>query len=272
MTRQFASWADPTQQARSRGGQVLHNPFAGFAADIRQVGRYWRWGRGSHRPVSLLRLPADQQGERPSGIRQRLRDPFVGLLRWARVEVTGLTPSSQQQVVLAHTESPADLAVLLESLPQRWKVVHGRAPASLPRRRSLLLATDFASAAAADVVASAARLATRHQVPLVPIVVRRLTSGLTEDHDRSQPRPKRVDEVLVRYGEPIVTSSPVLAGQTALQEVSDLVAEDDSTWWQVVTGQVRSSLVTPMPSWRRQWERTHPERSAGRSRRAIWHH
>lgn len=160
MTRQFASWADPTQQPPRRGGRLLTNPLAGFAADIRQIGRYWRWGRGSHRPVALLRLP--YQGERPAGIRQRLRDPFVGLLRWARVEVTGLTPSSQQRVVLAHVESPADLAVLVESVPQRWKVIHGRGLTSLPRQRTVLLATDFASAAAADVVACAARLATRH--------------------------------------------------------------------------------------------------------------
>ena len=268
MTRQFASWADPTQQPPRRGGRLLTNPLAGFAADIRQIGRYWRWGRGSHRPVALLRLP--YQGERPVGIRQWLRDPFVGLLRWARVEVTGLTPSSQQRVVLAHVESPADLAVLVESVPQRWKVIHGRGLTSLPRQRTVLLATDFASAAAADVVACAARLATRHQVPLVPIVVRRLTSGLPLNPGRGRPRPKRVDEVLVRYGDPILVASPVAAGQAAMREVGNLIAEDDTTWWQVVSGQVESSLVTPMPSWRREWQRTHPDRNQGRSRRQIW--
>ena len=55
-----------------------------------------------------------------------------------------------------------------------------------------------------------------------------------------------------------------------MREVGNLIAEDDTTWWQVVSGQVESSLVTPMPSWRREWQRTHPDRNQGRSRRQIW--
>ncbi len=267
MTRELASWAERPSTSSDR---LLHNPFGGFGADLRQVGRYWRWGRGSHRPVSLLRLAPEQLGERPGGIRQRLRDPFVGLLRWARVEVTGLTPSSEQRVAVAHVETPADLAVLLESVPKHWRAVTGKAPGSLPTGRSLLFATDFASAGADEVVQAAAALATRAGVPLLPMVVRRLTSGLPADDESRTPRPKRIDEVLVRYADPVTGTDASAAAQVAQERVGDLIAEDDATWWQVATGAVESPLVRPMPSWRRQWERTDPTRNAGRSRRQIW--
>lgn len=58
--------------------------------------------------------------------------------------------------------------------------------------------------------------------------------------------------------------------QLAFDAVGDLLAEDDATWWDVVSGEVASPLVRSMPAWRRLWERTDPDRDVARSRRRIW--
>lgn len=271
MSREIAPWADPRTPAKAPGAQV-NNPFKGALRDIRLVGRGWRWGRGAARPGDVDRLPAQQRKvTAPVPVRAKLRDPFVGWLRRVKVEVTGLTSrSGDARVVLAHVESGADLAVLLESIPPSWKVVTTRIPRALAAGRSVLMITDFASASAADVVAQAAQLATRNDRPVVPVVVRRLTSGLPPEKGPRIPAPKRVDEVLVRYGDEIREDNPVTIAQHAFDTVGDLLAEDDATWWDVVTGEVASPLVRSMPSWRRLWERTDPDRDIARSRPRIW--
>ncbi len=271
MSREIAPWADPRIPAKARGAQV-NNPFKGAVRDIRLVGRGWRWGRGAVRPGDVDRLPAQQRKSvAPAPVRATVRDPFVGWLRRVKVEITGLSSrSAEARVVLAHVESGADLAVLLESIPASWKVVTTRIPRALAAGRSVLMITDFASASAADVVAQAAQLATRNGRSVVPVVVRRLTSGMPPDEGPTIPAPKRVDEVLVRYGEQIREQNPVTIAQLAFDAVGDLLAEDDATWWEVVSGDVASPLVRSMPSWRRLWERTDPDRDVARSPRRIW--
>lgn len=271
MSRELAGWADPRRPSKAPGAQV-NNPLKGALRDVRLVGRNWRWGRGAVRPGDVDRLPAQQRRTvAPSPVRASLRDPFIGWLRRVKVEVTGLTSrSGEARVVLAHVESGADLAVLLESIPPSWKVVTTRIPRALAAGRSVLVITDFASASAADVVAQAAQLATRNQRPVVPVVVRRLTSGLPPEAGPRIPTPKRVDEVLVRYGDEIRDDNPVTIASQAFAVVGDLLAEDDATWWKVVSGQVDSPLVRTMPSWRRLWERTDPQRDQARSPRRIW--
>ncbi len=264
--REFASWADPTTLRAGSSDRMLHNPFRGFGKDLVQVGRYWRWGRGSSRPSGLLRIPS-QLEPRPPEVRQRLRDPFVGLLRRARVEVTGRSSETVPLVAVAHVESDADLAVLLEAIPRAWTVTDN------PRKvknRTALLVTDFAAPESAGVIAAASRLATRYGRPLVPIVVRRLVTGVQDETSVRLPTPKRLDEVLIRHADPITEGNPVAVARSASEAVGALLAEDDATWWQVLTGAVDSPLVTPMARWRRRWERTDPKRDAGRHRGRIW--
>jgi hypothetical protein len=74
----------------------------------------------------------------------------------------------------------------------------------------------------------------------------------------------------VRYGDDIVDDNPVTVAQRAFEQVGDLLAEDDTTWWQVVSGQVTSPLVRSMPMWRRLWERTDPDRDVARTKPRIW--
>lgn len=270
MTREFASWADPRTAASRTRPATWHNPFAGAMADLRVVGRAWRWGRGAGVPGDVQRLPAQRPRTRqPLPVRSSLRDPFVGWLRRVRVEVTGLSRGSDEaRVALAHVESGADLAVLLESIPSSWKVVTTRIPKALSQGRSVLVVTDFAAPTAVDVVAKAAQLAARYGRPVVPVVVRRLAT--TPVDGAKLPAVKNVDEVLVRYGEEIRGDNPVTMTQQAFDEVGDLLAEDDATWWQVVSGQVPSPLIRSMPAWRRLWERTDPTRDAARTRPRIW--
>ena len=269
MTREFASWADPRAPHRPRPA-TLHNPLKGFGRDVRLVTRGWRWGRGATRPGDVQRLPAQQsRSVLPVPVRASLRDPLVGWLKRVKVEVTGLSSrSAEARVALAHVESGADLAVLLESIPASWKVVTTRIPKALSHGRSVLVVTDFASAAAADVVAKAAQLATRYGRPVVPVVVRRL--AVNPEAPTRLPTPRTVDEVLVRYGEEILDDNPVTVAQRAFDEVGDLLAEDDATWWQVVSGQVSSPLVRSLPAWRRLWERTDPDRDVARTKPRIW--
>jgi len=83
MTREFASWADPRHTSRSRPVS-LHNPFQGFAKDVRLVGRNWRWGRGALSPGDVDRLAAQQRRTAlPVPVRASLRDPFVAYARAA---------------------------------------------------------------------------------------------------------------------------------------------------------------------------------------------
>ena len=205
----------------------------------------------------------------PVPVRASLRDPFVGWLRRVKVEVTGLSSrSGDARVALAHVESGADLAVLLEAIPASWKVVTTRVPKALSQGRSVLIVTDFASPAAVDVVAQAAQLATRFERAVVPVVVRRL--AVSPQVASRLPTLRNVDEVLVRYGDEIRDANPVTVAQRSFDVVGDLLAEDDATWWQVVSGQVTSPLVRSMPAWRRLWERTDPDRDNARTRRRIW--
>jgi hypothetical protein len=74
----------------------------------------------------------------------------------------------------------------------------------------------------------------------------------------------------VRYGDEIRDVNPVVVAQRSFDVVGDLLAEDDATWWQVVSGQVTSPLVRSMPAWRRVWERTDPDRDLARTQRRIW--
>ncbi len=269
MTREFASWADPRHTSRSRPAS-LHNPLAGFVKDVGLVGRHWRWGRGALKPSDIDRTPAQQRRSvLPVPVRASLRDPFVGWLKRVKVEVTGLSSrSGEARVALAHVESEADLAVLLEAIPASWKVVTTRVPKALSRGRSVLIVTDFASAAAPDVVAQAAHLATRYERAVVPVVVRRL--AVSPQAPSRLPTPRTVDEVLVRYGDEIRDPNPVVVAQRSFDVVGDLLAEDDATWWQVVSRQVTSPLVRSMPAWRRLWERTDPDRDLARTQRRIW--
>jgi len=269
MTREFASWADPRSTARSRPAS-LHNPLQGFAKDLRMVGRGWRWGRGATNPGDVERLPAQRRRTvLPVPVRASLRDPIAGWLKRVKVEVTGLASrSGEARVALAHVESSADLAVLLESIPASWKVVTTRIPKALAQGRSVLIVTDFASPGAVDVVAQAAQLASRYERAVVPVVVRRLAVSLQAPS--RLPTPRTVDEVLVRYGDEIRDLNPVAVAQQAFDVVGDLLAEDDATWWQVVSGQVTSPLVRSMPAWRRLWERTDPARDLARTQRRIW--
>jgi hypothetical protein len=269
MSREFASWADPSGPYRPRP-ETLHNPFKGFGRDLRLIGRGWRWGRGARHPGDVERLPAQQRRTvLPLPVRASLRDPLVGWLKRVRVEVTGLASrSGDPRVALAHVESGTDLAVLLESVPASWKVVTRRIPKALPHGRTVLVVTDFASAGAADVVAKAAQLATRYGRHVVPVVVRRL--AVSREVPTKLPTPRTVDEVLVRYGDDIVDDNPVTVAQRAFEQVGDLLAEDDTTWWQVVSGQVASPLVRSMPMWRRLWERTDPDRDVARTKPRIW--
>ena len=269
MTREFASWADPRSTSRTRPAS-LHNPLQGFLKDIRLVGRGWRWGRGAVSPVDVERLPAQRRrAALPVPVRASMRDPFVGWLKRVKVEVTGLAShSGEARVALAHVESGADLAVLLESIPPSWKVVTTRIPKALSQGRSVLVVTDFASAAAVDVVAQAAQLATRYGRAVVPVVVRRL--AVSPRAPSRLPTPRTVDEVLVRYGDEIRDVNPVAVAQQSFDVVGDLLAEDDATWWEVMSGQVTSPLVRTMPAWRRVWERTDPDRDLARTQRRIW--
>jgi hypothetical protein len=269
MSREFASWADPRHTSRSRPASI-HNPFQGFVKDVRLVGRNWRWGRGALSPGDIERIPVQQRRTvLPVPVRAKMRDPFVGWLKRVRVEVTGLSSrSGEARVALAHVESGADLAVLLESIPPSWKVVTTRIPKALAHGRSVLIVTDFASAFAGDVVAQAAQLATRFDRSVVPVVVRRL--AVSPQVASRLPTPRMVDEVLVRYGDEIRDDNPVVVAQRSFDVVGDLLAEDDATWWQVVSGQVTSPLVRSMPAWRRLWERTDPDRDLARTQRRIW--
>jgi hypothetical protein len=269
MTREFAAWADPRSTHRSRPAS-WHNPFQGALKDVRLVGRNWRWGRGALSPGDVERLPVQQRRSAlPVPVRASLRDPFVGWLRRVKVEVTGLSSrSGDARVALAHVESGADLAVLLEAIPASWKVVTTRVPKALSQGRSVLIVTDFASPAAVDVVAQAAQLATRFERAVVPVVVRRL--AVSPQVASRLPTLRNVDEVLVRYGDEIRDANPVTVAQRSFDIVGDLLAEDDATWWRVVSGQVTSPLVRSMPAWRRLWERTDPDRDNARTRRRIW--
>ncbi len=269
MSREFASWADPRGPYRLRP-ETVHNPLKGVGRDLALLARSWRWAGGARYPGDVERLPAQQRRSvLPVPVRASMRDPLVGWLKRVKVEVTGLTSrSAEPRVALAHVESGADLAVLLESIPASWKVVTARLPRALAHGRSVLVVTDFASAAAADVVAKASQLATRYGRPVVPVVVRRL--AVSREAPTKLPTPRTVDEVLVRYGEEILDDNPVAVAQRAFDEVGDLLAEDDATWWKVVSGQVSSPLVRSMPSWRRLWERTDPNRDLARTKRRIW--
>ena len=265
-TREFASWADPSATPRARSAR-LSNPLAGFLRDVRQVATGWRWGR---RPAVPLSLPASARGRAVER-----RTPRRALAAVAgRFRVTGLeSGGSDSRVVLAHVESPADLAVLMDALPAAWRIVTARVPRALASGRSVLFVTDIATPDSAEVAAEAATLAARFQRELLPVVVRRLRPAPADDAPGPTargPRPRLVDDVHVRFADPIRGGHAAGAARTARTAISRLLAEDDATWWDVLRGQAASPLAEPMAPWRRVWNRTAPSMAGGRQRKPIW--
>ncbi len=263
--RTFASWADPTASAKTRPSR-LTNPFAGFLRDLAQVGKGWRWGS---RPPVPRTLPDSARERIPAVRRRRSIAAMVGTAR-----IIGLDGSaSGSRVVLAHVESPADLAVLLAAIPDSWRIVTSRVPQALLGGRSVLYVTDVATPESATVAAEAAAMAVRFGRPLVPVVVRRLRPAPADDTPGPTargPKPRLVDEVRVRFADPIADGHAASAARTAMGAIGALLAEDDATWWEVLRGQASSSLTEPMAPWRRVWTRTAPARSHGRQRKPIW--
>ncbi len=262
--REFASWADPKATKAARGSR-LSNPFAGFLRDVRQVARGWNWGRKPPVPRSLP-APALTPAARPP---RRSLATLVGRARITGLEVGG----SESRVVVAHVESPNDLAVLMDALPTSWRVVTTRVPAALAGGRSVLFVTDFAAPQSAEVAAEAVALAARYRRDVQPVVVRRLRpapADATPGFKARGPRPRLEDEVRVRFADPIRDPHAAAAARAVRAAVSALLAEDEATWWEVLRGEVASPLVETMAPWRRTWNRTAPATDQGRQRKPIW--
>ncbi len=264
--REFASWADPNATRRARASR-LSNPFAGFWRDLRQVAKGWRWG--SRPPVPRSLPPAAKVTDVAARAPRRSVADFV---RGARV--TGLEAGgTDSRVIVAHVESPVDLAVLMDALPTSWRVVTSRVPSALASGRSVLIVTDFAAPESAEATAEAAALAVRYERELLPVVVRRLRPAPADDTPGPSargPRPRLVDEVRVRFGAPVRDAHAARAARSARATIAALLAEDDATWWEVLRGQVASPLAEPMAPWRRTWNRTAPAAPRGRQRKPIW--
>lgn len=262
--RQFASWADPRVTKKATSTR-LSNPFAGLVRDVVQVARGWRWG--SQPPVPRSLPPVAR--ERAVARRAPGSSPAALVGR-----VTGLDLGrSRSRVVLAHVESPADLTILMESLPKNWRVVTSRVPRALAQGRSVLFVTDFAAPESADVAAEAATLSARYGCDLLPVVVRRLRPAQADTKPGPTargPKPRLVDEVRVRFADPVRDPQPASRARAARAAVAGLLAEDDATWWDVLRGQVPSPLGEPMAPWRRVWNRTAPSSRKGRQRKPIW--
>jgi 1-acyl-sn-glycerol-3-phosphate acyltransferase len=116
----------------------------------------------------------------------------------------------------------------------------------------------------------AAWLAVEHQVPVIPVGLRGTYAAMPRGRAwpaRGRPR------VSVRYGTPIVP----LPGETPRQlapkitaAVRQLIAEDETTWWETQREAGRP-VAPPAASWRRIWLQSAPPVKGGRPRvRRIW--
>lgn len=270
--RELARWADPTVRSRPRRS-TLTNPFAGLAADLRAVGRLARRRRPltapgpEVRPVGLRRPPAVAGSSLLARVRAA-REP-------EEVLVTGMpSPVRQAMVALAHVESADDLDVLLATLPRTWHTVTTHVPEQLTAGRSVLLVTDCAAADADEVTRNAVGLAMRTGRTLLPIVVRRIyprTVGESSTRSSGVTARQR-DEVRIRIGRPLRDGDLGRWIERTRAAIDALLAEDDATWWDAISGRATPRLAEPMASWRRTWQRTLPGGVSGPAERRppIW--
>lgn len=124
----------------------------------------------------------------------------------------------------------------------------------------------------------AARLAIRHQVPLVPAGVR----GTYAVMPRGRPWPIQLggadsrSRISVGYGtalHPEVGADPGEVGDQITAAVKQLIAEDATTWWQSQRDPKTLSERSnpPAGSWRRIWQQTQPPGKGGQADRPrIW--
>ncbi len=122
----------------------------------------------------------------------------------------------------------------------------------------------------------AAYLATRHQVPVIPIAHR----GTYAAMPRGQGWPSRGRRRLtVRFGEPLqpgADESPRDFAPRIRDAVAALLDEDQSTWWEA--RRRAAAGTTPDPSgpatarWRRVWEQTATIASPEAGPRRVWPH
>jgi len=114
-------------------------------------------------------------------------------------------------------------------------------------------------------------LALANQVPVIPVGLRGTYAAMLRG--RGWPRPGR-SRVAVRYGEPILPQRDRLPDELASKittAISDLIAEDATSWWAVQRGSVRADNLPPQGSWRRIWEQTAAPAEGGKpGRPKIW--
>jgi 1-acyl-sn-glycerol-3-phosphate acyltransferase len=117
----------------------------------------------------------------------------------------------------------------------------------------------------------AAWLAVTHSVPVIPVGIRGTYAAMPRG--RGWPRPGRT-RVAVRYGAPILPQPGETARELApriARAVSELIAEDATSWWAVQRGSGVAEQAPPPGSWRRIWEQTAAPAEGGKPRRAkIW--
>ncbi len=211
-------------------------------------------------------------------------------------------------VIVANFASPADPALVLTALPERWRLgTTVTLPADIPRwwrpiRRTVLLRESLrttlhhtTSEQIADLLdrgrtvvcfpegqrsrdgflapfrVEIAGLAVERGVPVLPVGLRGSYAAIPADARwpvRGRPR------VSVRLGTPRRPEAGESAAALATRlhdEVRRLVEEDASSWWATQRNADGRNVAPPTASWRRIWEQTQAPTAGGRTRRPkIW--
>lgn len=285
-----ASWN--TAPPRRTVGDFL----AETVQDVRDLSVSWRWLQDRTMPE----LPADWTRRLPvRAARRALHAVAVKpvLRAGLRLDVGGLeevTGLSGPVVFVANHASGLDTALVLEALPVRRRMRTGVAGSGTDLGEGVWRAGDSAADVLdagwsvlmfgdgepsadgypGDFTPYAATLAIEHRVPVLPVGIR----GSFAAMPRGEAWPRRTrTRVSVRFGPPLVAvgeESAAAYTERIAAAVRQLIAEDETTWWQSrrPADPAPDAVAPPPPgSWRRIWEQSQSPRPGGQAKRPkIW--
>ncbi|MDO4716784.1 MAG: lysophospholipid acyltransferase family protein [Propionibacteriaceae bacterium] len=267
MSRPLPSWAVSAPRQRERSSVV---------ADLMFVARSWPRRIGKQQPSGVpeaagtplrRRRFAHRAGTSLWLLRRRLMVDLSGL-----DEVAGIEPPV---VVAANHPSALDLPVLKAALPRTWRAVARDPEPALAAGRSVIIFPEGEASSDGRLRPfsdAAAELARNHNVPLVPVAIKGTFQLKTLLRLRSL---RRRPKIAVRIARPIPPRLLSVPETTArLEEVlTDLLAEEDLTWWELQRQRQRPSApeTQDMAAWRRVWGQWEPQPATRRSRlERIW--
>lgn len=263
MTRDLESWAQPARERRGPRLTWFADMF-GFRGSL--------FGLRNLRPTGAPPR-ARHVRDRLAAADVRRAPDLLNLLTWRLdYQVAGLDglKGLQGPVVFAANESGAlDWQVLRAVLPPRLRTTNHRLSRSLAAGRSVVVFSEesVVDGEVGEFTSVAAELANQYNVPLVPVALVG-TFKLKEVLRLALATKPRVS---VRFGAPLyVRGRSLLTTTGELQAaVGELFHSGDLSWWAVQRrSEAPTTVVEPMPRWRRLWQQTAPRRSSGRRR--IW--